>query len=300
MAISKRRTEAAPKPSAADEAVARQSVEDKAARAAESNPAGHPAPVGHNAPPKADSLDEHRDRHAELRQAGEDWLKVGITDQATADLAEAWRKQVKAARRKADEARKIEKKPHDDAAAAVQKKWLPVIEAFDRLDGPINQKLTDFAKAERDRIAKEREAAEAAALAAKRDAEAAAAKALTAGTFSAHDHAAELARQAEEAEAAAKAAASRKAQVGANVVVDGRRHAGGLREFETITVTDPVAALASLYLAAKAEPSVWLGGTCLENVGEAIKTLFRAVRKANPEAAAKCPGITVTTEERIV
>ena len=77
----------------------------------------------------------------------------------TADLAEAWRKQVGSARKKAEEARVAEKKPHDEAAKAVQKKWLPVIEAFDRLDTPIRAKLTDFAVAQRERIRKEQEAA---------------------------------------------------------------------------------------------------------------------------------------------
>lgn len=302
MAISKRRpTTPDPKQAAVNAAVAsaRAAVADKAAQAAESHPGSHP-PIGHNAPPKDDSLAEHRDRYAELRQTGEAWLQTGITDQETADLAEAWRKQVGAARKKAEEARVAEKRPHDEAAKAVQKKWLPVIEAFDRLDTPIRAKLTDFAVAQRERIRKEQEAAREAAEAARRDAERAAEQAMSSGTFSALDHAAELARQAEEAEAAAKAAEAQKAQIGAGQVVDGRKKAASLREFETITVTDPVAALAALYLAARAEPGVWLNGECLEGVREAIKTLFRAVRKANPEAAAKCPGISITTEERIV
>ena len=301
MAISKRRPAAAtpdPKQAAVDAAVAsaKAAVADKAAG---SHPPS-PPPVGHNAPPKDDTLQEHRDRYAELRQAGEAWLKTGITDQETADLAEAWRKQVGSATRKADAARKAEKKPHDEAGAAVQKKWLPVIEAFERLDTPIRQKLTDFAVVQRERIRKEQEAAREAAEAARRDAERAAEQAMSSGTFSAHDHAAELARQAEDAEAVAKAAEAKKAQIGAGQVVDGRKRAAGLRDFETITVTDPVAALAALYLAAKAEPGVWLNGECLDGIREAIKTLFRAVRKANPEAAAKCPGISITTEERIV
>lgn len=259
-----------------------------------------PPPIGDNRPPKDDSLQAHRDRYVELRQAGEAWLQTGITDQETADAAEAWRKQVNSARKAADTQRAAEKKPHDDAGKAVQAKWLPVIEAFDRLDTPIRAKLTDFAVAERERIRKEQEATRAAAEDARRDAERAAEKAMMSGTFAAQDHAAELAWQAEEAEAAAKAAEAKKAQIGAGQVVDGRKRAAGLKDFETITVTDPVAALASLYLAAKAEPGVWLNGECLDGIRGAIKTLFRAVRKANPEAAAKCPGITVTHEERIV
>lgn len=299
MAISKRRPAATdPRQAAVDAAVAsaKAAIADKVAK---SHPPS-PPPAGHNAPPKDDSLAEHRDRYAELRQAGEAWLKTGITDQETADLAEAWRKQVGSARKKAEEARVAEKKPHDEAAKAVQKKWLPVIEAFDRLDTPIRAKLTDFAVAQRERIRKEQEAARDAAEAARRDAERAAEQAMSSGTFSAHDHAAELARQAEDAEAAAKAAEAKKAQIGAGQVVDGRKKAASLREFETITVGDPVAALASLYLSAKAEPGVWLNGECLDGIREAIKTLYRAVRKANPEAAAKCPGISITTEERIV
>lgn len=300
MAISKRRPPPTPPTTdPAQAAIDKATASARASVAAQIITTGTPPPAGHNAPPKDDSLQAHRDRYMELRQAGEAWLQTGITDQETADLAEAWRKQVNAARKAAEAQRVAEKKPHDDAAKAVQVKWLPVLESFDRLDAPIRAKLTDFAKAEKDRLAKEREAAREAAEAAKRDAEQAAARALTSGSFAAHDHAAELARQADEAAAVAKQAEHQKVALGGSVVVDGRKRAASLHKFETIAVTDPVAALASLYLAAKADPAVWLGGACLDGVGEAIKTLFRAVRKANPEAAAKCPGITVTEDERI-
>lgn len=283
MAISRR------KPTPQEAATSAAVASARAAVAAKQS--AHPPEEGHNNPPSDDGLQAHRDRYADLRQAGEAWLREDISDQETADRAEAWRKQVGAARKAADTARADEKRPHDEAGRAVQKKWLPVIEAFDRLDGPIRQKLTDWAVAERARIASEREAARVAAEEARRDAERAAATALESGTFSSQDHAAELARQADEADQALKAAEREKVKIGAGSSVGGVKRSAGLRSFEVVIVTDPVAALAHLARSNNA---------AMDGVREAITTLFRAVRKTTPEIAAGCPGLTITTEERIV
>jgi len=80
--------------------------------------------LGHNGGP-VDPLDAH---NASIRDLAE--LASGLTAITTQDQADAVDDilgQAKDAIKTAEEARKAEKKPHDDAAKAVQERWKPVI-----------------------------------------------------------------------------------------------------------------------------------------------------------------------------
>lgn len=136
----------------------------------------------------------------------------------------------------ADEARKVEKKPHDDAAKAVQARWKPMLDRIDLAASTAKKVLTPFLTKKE---AAQRAAAEAAQQEAQRLADAAAQAAEQANPN-------DLAGQAtveilrENAAAASKTAArldKGKAQA------RGGERAIGLRSKWTATLTDPAAAL---------------------------------------------------------
>lgn len=292
MAI-KRPTTKTAKPSATDAMVERATATAKRAisETVATKDAPTPPPIGDNKPPADDSLQAFRDRLVDLRTAGDAWLKAGkIETQDEADRCEAFRKQCRAAINDAEKQRKAEKKPHDDAAAAVQKKWLPVTDSFQRIIDAVAPLLNAFAKAEADRIATERKRLADEAEAKRLEAQRAADRAMETGTLSAMDAAADKARELEEAEAAAKQAAETKVAIGGNVTVGGIRRSATLRDFEKIEVVSPIDALTALTES----------GQSLEGVKDAIATLFRASRKANPEKFTSCPGISITTEQKVV
>jgi hypothetical protein len=168
---------------------------------------------------------------------------TSVETQAQADevsrLIEALRLNDKAA----DDARKEENKPHDEAKARVQEKYAPLyapatnknpgkvpkaITALKATLAPYLRKLEDE-KREAERIAREeadRKAQEAAE----------ALRAASAGNLAEQEQAEAIAKAADEAQKAAKAAAQDKAHA------TGGSRAMGLRTRWTATLTDPQAA----------------------------------------------------------
>ena len=97
--------------------------------------------IGHNGGP-VDPLDAH---DAAIRDLAE--LVSGLTTietQEQADAVDALLFQAKAAIKGANEARVAEKKPHDDAAAAVQARWTPVIAIAEAAKETAQSKLTPW------------------------------------------------------------------------------------------------------------------------------------------------------------
>ena len=101
-----------------------------------------------------------------------------VETQAQCDALDKLRKAATDAEMLAEDARKAEKKPHDDAAKAVQVKWKPFVDSAVRIKeaarsaaAPWKRKLIDDANTEAERVANEaritREAAEAEAKAAR-------------------------------------------------------------------------------------------------------------------------------------
>ncbi len=77
------------------------------------------------------------------------WLqKNGITDKTAADTAANWRARLLDLSKQADKQREIEKRPHDEAAKAVQAKWKPSVETAADAANRLRDALTAWMRAE--------------------------------------------------------------------------------------------------------------------------------------------------------
>lgn len=110
--------------------------------------------VGHNAGTL--SLPEEIDDAATQALA---WLtKTGIKDKVAADTAANWRARLLELGKQADKEREAEKRPHDEAAKAVQAKWKPSIETASDAANRLRDALTAWMRAEDARVRAEQEA----------------------------------------------------------------------------------------------------------------------------------------------
>jgi hypothetical protein len=91
----------------------------------------------------------------------EAFLKNGIQNQDQADRAANWKSRIVEIAKRAEEMRKAEKKPHDEAAAAVQKRFKPAIELTDQLKRTIDLAMTPYLR-EKARLEAEERARQAA------------------------------------------------------------------------------------------------------------------------------------------
>jgi hypothetical protein len=82
--------------------------------------------------PADDSFEGLKDRIEDLARDAEALIKAGdAPDQSSADRASDLANRLAELQKRADAARKVEKKPHDDAVAAVQAKWNPLLGVAD-------------------------------------------------------------------------------------------------------------------------------------------------------------------------
>lgn len=86
----------------------------------------------------------------------ETFLKNGIQTQDQADRAANWKSRIVEIAKRAEEMRKAEKKPHDEAAAAVQKRFKPALELTDELKRSIDAAMTPYLREKARREAEER------------------------------------------------------------------------------------------------------------------------------------------------
>jgi hypothetical protein len=118
--------------------------------------------IGHNAPPPFEAHSLHIEDLFALISATTAGGEVTTDEQDAAldDLLDDARK----ARKAADEQRAAEKKPHDDAAKAVQARWKPLIDRCDMAADEIKRLLTPYRtakqKAKDEAVRKAREEAE--------------------------------------------------------------------------------------------------------------------------------------------
>jgi hypothetical protein len=255
------------------------------------DPARHD--IGGNNPP-----DAFRMKRAEVEEAlgaqlkGLDvWSKRETLDADTAPRALDFQKGLKLLKKEADEARTAEKKPHDEAAKAVQAYWKDIEAKLDKALLVITPKLAAWQKV----LDEQKRAAEAAARAkreaAEREAETARAAAAHAESESARIAAEALAeataQQAREAAKVEKAAAGPARIASAT----GLANRTGTRKETTATITDRTRAV------------LYFRNT--DQVLDLIERLALAAARAAPivdgvKQLPEIPGIAFSIEEKFV
>ena len=196
-----------------------------------------PAPIGHNQPPEPTPFEAMQTHILDLMETAQGFLDgEPIANQETADLVGRLVDEARTAGKDADKKRAAEKKPHDDAAKAVQAKWKPLIDKCDLVAAtakkalaPWLQKLADEQRAAAEAARKAAEEARQAALAAER--------AARADDLAAAEAVEQARKEAEQAEKLASRAEKAKAHA------TGGTRAIGLRSYWTAELVDPVAAL---------------------------------------------------------
>ena len=209
-----------------------------------------PATIGHNAPPDPFTLITESIEDL-LLEANNflDGKEIENEEQeaAVASILTRLRREANAA----DDQRKAEKKPHDDAGKAVQAKWQPLLQKADLAVAAAKNALTSFL---RKKDEAQRAAAQAAIEEARRLAEVAAQTASVANPQSLSDQTALKARQ--ENAAAALKAAEKLAK--ARPQAKGGERAVGLRSVWTAALIDPAAALKHYREHRPGELKLWL------------------------------------------
>lgn len=176
------------------------------------------AGIGHNSAPIVP--DEITSKVQDFSDAAGAWLDLGEIDsiersQKATDFVAGARKVFK----EVDEARKAAKKPHDDAAKAVQDAFLPLLKTVERAADAVKKMQAEFLKRQRDREEAEQREAQAKA---QRDREEA--ERLAAEAAARNDIAGQVAaEEAQKAAAEVEKAASRQVKVGAASATGGGR-----------------------------------------------------------------------------
>lgn len=180
----------------------------------------HPQ-TGHNGPPpyRADAVEAHDARAREFLDAAGEWLELGeISSDEQASELNDFITGVKKNQRAADEDRKADKKPHDDAGKDVQAAYSPVIDMLKRAVERVSPLQTAWLQKKEDERRAEAERQRQEAERARRAAEEAAAKANSrndiAGEVAAEEAAKRAAELQKEADRTAKGRSNVKSATG--------------------------------------------------------------------------------------
>lgn len=241
------------------------------------------AAIGHNSSDPVAKREAFVERVSAFLRGLDVWTQRKTVDADTAPRLRDFIAGLKKLAKEADEARKAEKKPHDDAAKAVQAAWAPIADKIDaalKSAEPIlaaflreEQRKADEAKAEAARKARE---AEAAAAAARADAAAAATES---ARIEAEARAAELAKAAKAENRAAKAGPTRVESA------TGLANRAGLREVRSARIID----LARAVFHYRDHP----------DMADLILRLANADIRASKGEAIEIPGIAIDVEQKL-
>jgi hypothetical protein len=217
-----------------------------------------------NAPPEPSVL--FAECVDDLLLEARNWLDgEPITNEQQAEAVSSLLNRLRRVSKDADEARKAEKKPHDDAAKAVQAKWTPIISKADLAASTAKQALAPYLKAIEDL---QREQAEAAKREADRLAEIARqAHAEASGNLEASEDAERLLKAAAAAEKDAARTGKQKAHA------TGGERAIGLVDRYTPELTDPVAALKHYRATRPDALKLWLQGQAEADVRSGARSI---------------------------
>ena len=223
------------------------------------------AEVGHNNPPPLETWKLHIEDLLAEAQSFLDGEPVANQDQA--DSIGKLLGMLREARRGADEQRKIEKKPHDDAAKAVQAAWNPILERVEMAESVAKRALAPFLMAEEARKRAEAEAARAEAERIQREAQEAARAAAQSANLAQREEAERLAKEAEKANSAANKAEKAKP------LAAGTGRSVGLTSVWTATLVDPVEALKHYRANQPAALKEWLSDQAQKDVRAGVRAI---------------------------
>lgn len=188
-----------------------------------------------------------------------------ITSEEQAEAVSSLLNRLRRVAKDADEARKTEKKPHDDAAKAVQAKWTPIISKAELATTTAKQALAPWLRAVEE---KQRAETEAARLEAERLAQVAVeARQQAAGDFQAAEDAERLIKVAAAAERDARKADRAKP------LAKGGERAIGLIDRYTPELTDPVEALKHYKAAQPDALKAWLQDQAEKDVRAGVRNI---------------------------
>ncbi len=165
----------------------------------------------------------------------------------------------------ADDARKVEKKPHDDAGKAVQARWKPILDKADLAASTAKQALAPWLRQIEEKQRHEAELAQAEAERLTRVA--AEAMAASAGNFQARDDAERLVKAATGAQKHAERASKQKAHA------SGGERAIGLVDVFTPVLTDSVEALKHYRTTQPDELKAWLMDQARKDVRSGVRAI---------------------------
>lgn len=243
------------------------------------------AGIGHNSSDPVAKREALREQIAAFLRGLDIWSERKTVTTETAPRMRDFIAGLKKLAKEADEARKAEKKPHDDAAKAVQAAWAPVL---DRIDGALKVAEPMLAAYLREEQRKAHEAEMAARRAAEEAERAKAAALADAQAATRESERIEAQARAAELEAARQEAAARAAAVSAPVRVEsatGLAKRAGLRTVRKARVTDIARALFHY----RAHPEI----------GALIERLANADIRAAKGAEIAIPGIEIVETQEL-
>jgi len=227
--------------------------------------------IGHNQPPEPTPFEAIQIRITDLYDEAKQWLDgEPITTQAMADAVNKLIVLIRDAEKEADELRKAEAKPHDDAKAEIQARYNILIGNTKSMKGKTvlamevaKKALTPWLEAQ-DRIKREAERiAREEAETARRAADAAFQKARAESDLAAREEAERLATEAAEAERAANRAAKDTAKA-----KGGSGRATTLRSYWTAEITDATEFARYLWKSRRWEMDAFLANKAQQLVDE--------------------------------
>lgn len=236
--------------------------------------------LGANNPPEPTPFDAFEAHIGDLIETAKGFLDgEPVADEAVASKVSQLLDECRKAAKDADKARAEEKKPHDEAAKAVQAKWKPLLERADLAAQTCKDALKPYLEAQE---AEKRRVAEQARLEAEERARAAAEAARAAAEstdLQAREEAEQLVKDAKAAEKAATKAES-----------DRGRSAGGarattLRTYHTAVLTDGTAAARWAWAERRADMEEFITGLAQQAVNAGRHTI---------------PGFDVQADTRVV
>lgn len=241
------------------------------------------APLGHNNPPEPTPLEAHTSNIEDLYAEAGMWLDgAAIENQGQADEVTRLYDMLDKAAKAADKQRAAEKKPHDDAAKAVQAVWKPLVDKADRAAKAAKTVLGKWMVAEQQRLHRE---AEEARKAAEAEAERARAEHLAAAQTG-DLNAIEAAEQSIADAKAAERAATRADKAKPLAKAEGMSRALGLRTVWSAALSDEPNAAQQL------AKHYWQTRNA-----EVVEFYLSLARRDVTAGARAIPGIAITSEQ---